>query len=62
VNLATGVLIFLLCIDAIAWAALVGLVPGLFWLGAAFGIAWGHRWLERQEGKIPSHRTRRRPL
>lgn len=57
---AVWLLIFLLCVDAIAWAHFVGLVAGLCWLTVALCVAWGHGWLDRASAKIPRNVRRRR--
>jgi len=55
---ATYLLVLLLCVDMIAWAYFVGFFTSLFWLGAALGVIAGHRWLDRQDGRIPTYRIR----
>jgi hypothetical protein len=56
----TYFLLLILSVDAVAWAYLVGVFASLFWFGAALGVIVGHRWLQRQDGRMPAYRARRR--
>jgi hypothetical protein len=57
---ATYLLVLLLGVDTIAWAYFYGFFASLFWVCAALGVIAGHRWLDRQDCRIPTYRIRRR--